>query len=50
MWHYADELSDEYKKGIRELRLERMKRKSIKDELKLSNRNDEWTNDMQFLG
>ncbi|WP_051910497.1 sigma factor-like helix-turn-helix DNA-binding protein [Carnobacterium pleistocenium] len=47
MWHYADELSDEYKKGLRELRLERMKRKSFKDELKLSNRIDEWTNDME---
>ncbi|MER2175518.1 MAG: sigma-70 family RNA polymerase sigma factor [Carnobacterium sp.] len=47
MWHYADELSDEYKKGLRELRLERMKRKSVKDELKLSNRIDEWTNDME---
>lgn len=47
MWHYADELSDEYKKGVRELRLERAKRKSVKEELKLLSRFDEWTNEME---
>ena len=47
MWQYADELSDEYKKGLRELQLERMKRKSVKEELTRLKRFDEWTNEME---
>lgn len=47
MWQYADELSDEYKKGLRGLRLERTKRKLVKEELHILERANEWTNEME---
>lgn len=47
MWQYADELSDEYKKGLREMQLERSKRKLVKEELTRLKQYDEWTNEME---